>query len=99
MRSSEEDDHERQYHRSSYLPGEGVICRECYKERNFNLRAVVSYGQSIDGSRRGSRYRASACFNGDRVVGEQIFNAAAKMISRRSEDQSAKSKEYRGDRR
>ena len=72
MRSSEEDDHERQYHRSSYLPGEGVICRECYKERNFNLRAVVSYGQSIDGSRRCSRYRASACFNGDRVVGEQI---------------------------
>jgi len=27
------------------------------------------------------------------------FNAAAKMISRRSEDQSAKSKEYRGDRK
>ena len=72
MRSSEEDDHERQYYRSSYLPGEGVICRECYEEQNVNLRAVVSYGQSIDGSRSGSRYRASACFNGDRVVGKQI---------------------------
>ena len=83
---------------SGYLPGEGVICRECYEERNFNLRAVVSYGQSIDGSRRCSRYRASACFNGDRVVGEQI-QCGRKMISWRSEDQSAKSKEYRGDRR
>ena len=91
MRLSEEDDHERQYYRSSYLPGEGVICRECYEERNFNLRAVVSYGQSIDGSRRGSRYRASACFNGDRVVGEQI-QCGRKNDLLRSEDQSAKSK-------
>ncbi len=50
-----------------------MICRECYEERNFNLRAVVSYGQSIDGSHHDSRYRASACFNDNGVYdGDRI---------------------------